>query len=118
MPVEKVKKPRKVREVKVAEVNPLDRIYDIVDLQIEAVCGSDVLDENDNIIKKGKPVRSQCGNLFYALVTEKVGKEHKQFFRVYASKTVRKHLFEVVADNDGKGYVACLNYLSAHAGVK
>jgi hypothetical protein len=111
------KKVRKVRTPKPVVVNPLDRIYDIVDLQIEAVCGSDTLDKDGNIIKVGKPQRAQCGNLFYALVTEKVEKKWKQYFRVYSSKTARKHLFQVDADNDGKGYVKCLNYLSENAGI-
>lgn len=93
--------------------NPIDKIFDIVDNQIEDVVGSDIVDNGDNVIKQGKAKRVQCGNLWYGIAVE----NKKLYFRVYSTKTTRKHIWQIPADNDGKGYIQMLVYLSKFAGV-
>lgn len=99
---------------KIVADNPLDKVYLVVDEQIDDVIGLDTLDENDKVIKKGKPRRVQCGSLWYSTLV----KEKKLYFGVYSTKTTRKAIFEIPADSDGKGYIQTLVYLSKHAGLK
>lgn len=99
---------------KVVTNNPLDKIYAVVDKQIDDVIGLDTLDENDKVIKKGKPRRVQCGNLWYGIIV----KDKNLYFGVYPTKSTHKSVFEIPADNEGKGYIQTLVYLSKYAGLK
>jgi hypothetical protein len=86
----------------------LDKVYALTDPNLDAFIGSDTLDEDDKVIKKGKPQRVQYKNLWYGYNIEK-GKEPT--FRVYKNRTTRTPLWETEATMDGKGYVKLLMYL-------